>query len=408
MVALVWLSALDRTSNPMFHPHGYCYLWEPSLVGAHVISDGLIGLSYVAISVTLAYLFYRVRQGIPFSWMFLIFGAFIVACGATHFMEIVTLWSALFWSSAAVKIVTAVASVGAAVTLPPLVPRVIVLLDAARRSEERRVALELANATLEARVAERTAALEALTLREQQQRREAEAANRAKDEFLGLLSHELRTPMNAVIGWATTLSTGSVRPETRERALQSLLRSARMQERLVEDLLDVAMLGSGKLHIDKEPTDMATLVRDAAELVASAAEGKGIRLRVDEGPAGVQVLGDPRRLRQVVWNLLSNAVKFTPEGGRVDVRVEATPDQVRVIVTDTGIGIDPAFLPRMFDRFAQQDSSHTRRYSGLGIGLALVRELIQLHGGTVSGASAGEGRGSEFVVDLPRLEQARA
>ena len=205
--------------NPMFHPHGYCYLWQSDLVASHVISDALIALSYLTISVTLVYLVRRARREIPFRWMFLAFGMF-VACGMTHVMEIVTLWQPFFWLSADVKIVTALASVSTAIALPPLVPRILAMVRAANISEERRLALEAANRELERRVDERTRQLSDAMAREQELRERAEESNRLKDEFLSTVSHELRTPLTAILGWGEMLSPAtalSARRGTRNR-----------------------------------------------------------------------------------------------------------------------------------------------------------------------------------------------
>lgn len=404
VLGLLYIANLDRTPNPLFHPHGYCYLWEPALVGAHVGADAVIGTSYLAISCTLAYLFYRVGRGVPFSWMFLIFGAFIVACGSTHFMEVVTLWSPAFWSSAALKIVTAIASVGAALVLPPLVPRFVGLLDAARVAEQRREQLEALTEALENRVAERTRELHAAAEREQAARHSAEEANRAKEQFLGVLSHELRTPLNAVMGWASMLaSPQSLTADAQQRAAQSILRNAHVQSRLVNDLLDVTAILSGKLQIHRQPTPVAAVVTAAVDVIRPLAEAKTIDLRVEGLDHVARVDGDPQRLQQVVWNLLSNAVKFTDPQGSIVVTVSASDIAVRIAVRDTGMGIDAELLPRVFDRFTQGDSSMTRSAMGLGLGLTLVRQLVELHDGSVHGHSDGRGQGAEFTVELPRL-----
>lgn len=404
VLGLLYIANLDRTPNPLFHPHGYCYLWEPALVGAHVGADVVIGTSYLAISCTLAYLFYRVGRGVPFSWMFLIFGAFIVACGSTHFMEVVTLWSPVFWSSAALKVVTAVASVGAALVMPPLVPRFVALLDAARLAEQRREELETLTAALEDRVAERTRELQAAAEREQGARQTAEAASRAKEQFLGVLSHELRTPLNAVMGWASMLASPQpLTADAQQRAAQSILRNAQVQARLVDDLLDVTAILSGKLQMQRQPTPVAPIVAAAVDVIRPLAEAKAIHLRVQELDHSALVNGDPQRLQQVVWNLLSNAVKFTDPQGSIVVTVSASDLAVRIAVRDTGVGIEAEFLPRMFDRFTQGDSSMTRGAMGLGLGLTLVRQLVELHDGSVHGHSGGRGQGAEFTVDLPRL-----
>ncbi|TAK07925.1 MAG: PAS domain S-box protein, partial [Candidatus Manganitrophaceae bacterium] len=224
--------------------------------------------------------------------------------------------------------------------------------------------------------------------------RQAQAANRAKDEFLAVVSHELRTPLNAILGWSHLLQDGALDPETTGRGLESIARNAAAQTQLIEDLLDVSRIVSGKLHLDVRQIEIAPILRAAIDTVQPAAEAKEIALSCRLSDPSISVLGDPDRLQQVIWNLLSNAIKFTPEQGTVAVQVERTNLHVEIRVSDTGIGIAPDFLPYVFDRFRQANSSSTRSHSGLGLGLAIVRHLVELHGGTVSVESPGEGRGA--------------
>ncbi len=234
----------------------------------------------------------------------------------------------------------------------------------------------------------------------QSARAEAETANRAKDEFLALLSHELRTPLNAVYGWARILRTTTLEPDRIERALDAIERNAAAQVRLIEDLLDISRIVTGKMRLELRPVKLPAVVEAALDSVRPAAEAKGIRLEsVIDPDAGV--LGDPDRLQQIVWNLASNAIKFTPSRGRVTIDVRRAGGSVEIVVSDTGPGIDPAVLPHVFDRFRQGDSTSTRSHGGLGLGLALVRHLTELHGGQVSASSPGENQGATFVVTLP-------
>jgi PAS domain S-box-containing protein len=236
---------------------------------------------------------------------------------------------------------------------------------------------------------------------EQRARTEAEAANRSKDEFLATLSHELRTPLNAVLGWARMLKLGHLEPGTQERALDVIERNAQAQVQLIEDLLDVSRIITGKLRLDVRPVSLTTVVEAAMDSVRPAAESKGVRLTHVLDPRAGPVAGDPDRLQQVVWNLALNAIKFTERGGRVQVTVQRVNSHVEIVVSDTGRGIAADLLPHIFERFRQADSTTTRAYGGLGIGLALVRHLVELHGGSVHAASPGENQGAVFTVSLP-------
>ncbi len=229
---------------------------------------------------------------------------------------------------------------------------------------------------------------------------QAAAANRAKDEFLATVSHELRTPLNAILGWATMLRNGRLTDQARSRALDVIARSARTQADLIEDLLDVSRIITGKMAIEQRQMRLSAPIRAALDAVRPAAEAKGIIVdrRFESDPA---VLGDPDRLQQVAWNLLSNAIKFTPAGGRVSVSLRQHGDQAELMVSDSGIGIDESFLPHVFERFQQHDSSTTRSHGGMGLGLAIVKNLVEAHGGTVSAESGGANLGSTFTMRLP-------
>jgi PAS domain S-box-containing protein len=241
----------------------------------------------------------------------------------------------------------------------------------------------------------------ALLAREQEARAEAERASRAKDEFIATVSHELRTPLNAVLGWARLLRGGRLDDASRVRAMEAIERSATTQAQIVDDLLDVARIVRGRLKLDVREMDLAQAVEGAADTVRPAANAKDITVDLHLEPGAGAVRGDPARLQQVTWNLLANAIKFTPPGGRVEVRLLRLPDRVRLQVEDDGPGIDAGFLPHVFERFRQGDSSPTRAHGGLGIGLAIVRHLVEAHGGSVAAASGGRNRGACFTVDLP-------
>jgi signal transduction histidine kinase len=253
--------------------------------------------------------------------------------------------------------------------------------------------LEQANQELERRVAERTRALTVA-------RDEAERQSRIKDEFLATLSHELRTPMNAILGWLSMLTKGPAKDDA-EQAIEIIQRNAQMQAKLIEDLLEMNKLSSGEVRLELGATDVGLVINSAMQSLKPAADSKGVGLAVLVDPSVPRINADARRVQQIVWNLLHNAVKFTPDGGRVDVTVTRGPRWVRVCVKDTGQGITRDFLPYVFDRFRQADSSTTRGAWGLGIGLSIAKHLVELHGGSIEALSPGTGLGATFNVDFP-------
>jgi signal transduction histidine kinase/DNA-binding response OmpR family regulator len=261
------------------------------------------------------------------------------------------------------------------------------LVEALRSSEE----------SLRRNAQERERLLES----ERAARAESERASRLKDEFLATLSHELRTPLNAILGWTHLLRARPADAQQVAEGLETIDRNARAQTQIVNDLLEMSRIVSGKLRLDVQRVDLASVIDAAIGTIKPAADAKGIRFRAAIAAPGGAVTGDPARLQQVLWNLLSNAIKFTPAGGEVDVRVERTGSQMAVTIVDTGQGIRPDFLPYIFDRFRQADASTTRLHRGMGLGLAIVKNLVEMHGGSVIATSAGEGRGSTFVVTLP-------
>ncbi|MDQ3031718.1 MAG: ATP-binding protein [Myxococcota bacterium] len=266
----------------------------------------------------------------------------------------------------------------------------------ARRFDDDDRGFVMALAGHSAQAIDRARAVEA----ERRARHEAETASRLKDEFLATVSHELRTPLNALLGWSTLLQTRLGDAEILQRGLSSIERNARAQARLVEDLLDISRIISGKLSLEIESTDVGSAVYAAVDVVRAAADAKRIAIRVVLDDVHV-IPADPGRVQQMIWNLLSNAVKFTPEGGHIDVAVVQRGPSVAVEVRDSGRGIERAFLPHVFERFRQHDGSITRKHGGLGLGLAIVRQLAELHGGTATAASDGPGEGSCFTVELP-------
>ncbi len=258
--------------------------------------------------------------------------------------------------------------------------------------------------SLEAEVEERLRAEEKLRLAlvgEQMARAEAETANRMKDEFLATVSHEIRTPLNAIIGWSHLLRSGRLDEATAARAIETIDRNAKSQAQLIEDILDVSRMITGKLHLTNEPVDIASVINAAIDSVQLALDSKQLHLEVTLDPSARHTVGDASRLQQIVWNLLANAIKFTPAGGRIEIKVERAANNLQLRVSDTGQGIGANFLPFIFDRFRQADGTTTRQHGGLGLGLAIVRHLVELHGGSISADSAGEGQGSSFTIKLP-------
>jgi signal transduction histidine kinase len=306
-----------------------------------------------------------------------------------------------------------VSSIGGVVSLA--LANFLVLFEIRRRFRAENALLE-ANRGLEQRVEERTLQLEEaneglrksaddreqLLLNEQTARREVEVANRLRDEFMATVSHELRTPLTSILGWAKLMKTGTVNEKMFEKAIDTIIKNAETQNRLIEDLTDVNRIISGKLALEIENINAAELVASSIASIKPSADEK--RLSLDFNPPEdareKRISGDPNRLRQILLNLLTNAVKFTPEGGRIDVRLAADDGFVEVKVTDSGVGISPEFLPFVFERF-HQDSANIKKSDGFGLGLAIVRHLTEMHGGTVAAESEGEGQGSTFTVKFP-------
>ncbi|MBN3884052.1 MAG: response regulator [Nostoc sp. JL34] len=546
-----------------FIPHGHCYLWQTNLVWLHILSDSLIALAYYSIPATLFYFVIK-RQDLPFDWIFLLFSAFIVACGTTHLIEIWTLWHPTYWLSGFVKAVTATISLITAVNLVSLIPQALAFPSPAQLkqgnqelqtqiAERLRVEKELrkyqnhleemvavrtneittTNEQLQQEILERQRILEVLRqseeryrylaeaipqlvwttkpngecdffnqnwcdytgltleqslgsgwlaalhpddvqradkvwsdavkdstiynneyrfkravdgsyrwqlarglplkdeqgfvvkwfgtctdIHEQKQileerahlleleqiaRAKAETANRIKDEFLAVLSHELRTPLNAILGWSKLLQTRRLDQKKTSEALASIERNATLQVQLIEDLLDISRILQGKLTLNITKINLESTILSALETMQLAAQTKLIKVNTAFEPDVGQVMGDSTRLQQVVWNLFSNAVKFTPKGGKVEVQLEQADGYAQIIISDTGKGISADFLPFVFDYFRQADSTSTRNFGGLGLGLAIVRNIIEMHGGMVKAESHGEGRGAIFTVSLPLL-----
>lgn len=380
-----------------FMPRRSCGVWTKGEIYLHNSSDFLIWAAYLAIPIVLLYFVFRRREGLPFRNLFLLFGMFIVSCGTTHFMEIVMFYYPIYRIAGLLKFFTAVISWATVVALAPAIPRALAMRSPDALESEvvaRTHELQLLNAQKddllrseqEARREVEALHREAESARREAERlrAEAEGNNRAKDEFLMTLSHELRTPLNTILGWSSLIRTGKLDEETQAQALEVIERSCQTQTRLVDDILEVSRIITGKMVIESSPLQVAPVVQAAYISAEPAARAKGLQLSLDiEDPAAL-VLGDSARLQQIVWNLLSNAIKFTPKGGEVKVTLRRVDSMSQIEVRDSGEGIAPEFLPHVFDRFRQADSSMTRQHGGLGLGLSIVRHLVEMHGGLVS------------------------
>jgi len=396
----------------LFSPAGYmprrtCGIWTPGEIWLHNASDFLIWSAYLAIPLVLLYFVFKRKEGLPFRTLFLLFGLFIVSCGTTHFMEIVMFYYPVYRIAGLLKFFTAVISWATVVALAPAIPQALSMRspdalesEVLARTQELQVLNaqkdELLRSEQEARLEAERLRLEAERLREQ-----AEGNNRAKDEFLMTLSHELRTPLNTILGWSSLIRTEKLDPETHDQALETIERSCWAQTRLVDDILEVSRIITGKMVIESRPLEVTPVVRAAFASAEPAARAKNVDLSLHIEDPNAIILGDDARLQQVVWNLLSNAIKFTPKGGKVQVTLSREDSMSQIEVRDSGEGIAPEFLPHVFDRFRQADSSMTRAHGGLGLGLSIVRHLVEMHGGHVRVESEGLGRGAAFIVSLP-------
>ena len=378
---LLWPGLLRNLLSSAYMPHGFCLDWQPSLVWLHVSSDLLTGASYIAISVTLAWLVYRTRRDIPFHWVFVAFGIFIVACGATHLMSVVTLWDAVYWLSGEIKLITAVASVATAIMLPPLVPKILNMLKAAKTSEERKLKLEAANRELN----ELTARL-----------REMDSI---KTAFFANVSHELRTPLALTLGRTEKLLASSSLAQEHRHELEIVRRSARVLLKQVNDLLDVSKLEAGKMALNYSHFDLARLVCRTAANFDSAAAERRIRYMYS-GPDSLDAEMDAEKIERILLNLLSNAFKFTPQNGVVRCELRQTGEKATIVVADSGPGVPEEMRLAAFERFRQGNAGLARRFGGTGLGLAIVKDFVELQHGSVSIENAPEG-GALFIVVLP-------
>jgi signal transduction histidine kinase len=389
---------LQHGGHSRFMPHGMCYLWQPDLLWVHVISDSLIGLAYFAIPPALLVLVVRARREVPegaeyikarlpHEWMFLAFGLFIVACGATHFMSVWNVWNAHYWAAGGVKVVTAMASVAVAATLPPLIPRTLRLVRDAREGAVRQVRLEEANrqlATLNDRLRE---------------------MDELKTRLFANVSHELRTPLTLIMGPVAHRLEAEPEGELAEE-LSLVLRNARLLQKRVDDLLDLARSDAGQAALDLQPVDAARVVRLTVARFDPLALDREIGLDV-RIPETLVARLDPDRLERILDNLLSNALKFTPRQGTIRVVLSSSEDTIRLAVEDSGPGIPESQRAAVFERFRQLGDSPTPTRGGSGLGLAIVRDFARMHGGDAELGESPLG-GAAFTVSLPYHEPGEA
>lgn len=381
IVTLGWSILSGWGSDAPFMPHSHCFLLNRELILLHGISDLLIGTSYVAISALLTFLVVKARREIPFHWMMLAFATFIIACGATHFMEVWTLEAARppYWLSGQVKLVTALASVATALLLPPLIPRVLKLLEEAQLSAARKQHLEEAHEELRG-LYSRVTELDEL-----------------KTTFFANASHELRTPLTLILGRVQRMmEKPEVSSEDREE-LKAMERSALLLHKHVTDLLDISRFDAGRLPVQMEPVDLAKLVRLVASYFVSSAPP--LRYSI-ETPESLSAVADADKLHRVVFNLIGNAVKFTPPEGLIRVTLRQEKDAAVIAVEDSGPGIPEHLREVVFDRYRQGEHTTERSGQGVGLGLAIAREFVELHHGSIQVLTSPEG-GASFVVRIP-------
>ena len=378
--------------DSFFMPHGHCYLWQPGLVWLQAVTNASIGIAYVAIAAMLAYLVHK-GQYVPFRGMALAFGIFIVSCGMTHFLDVYVIWDPIYWTDGIVRAITAVASVGTALMLPPLIPRAIALARGAKRAQERGIELETALEEMETAY-ERARELE-----------------RMKTEFFANVSHELRTPLALILGPAQRLMETGALDERQRGDVDLIQRNARTLLKHVNDLLDVSRFEAGKLEPSYVRTDLAKTVRTVAGNFDGLAADRKMSFRV-EAPETLDADVDADKIQRILLNLLSNAFKFTPSSGTVRCTLTVREDrgergEVVIEVADSGPGIAAQHRERVFDRFGQLDASATRRFGGTGLGLAIAKDFATVHGGTIDVDDAAEG-GALLRVVIPRRAPAGA
>lgn len=376
-----------------FMPRWECGEWTEPHGWLHIVSDLMIFGAYFAIPLALWYFIAIKKHQVPFSLLFVLFGSFILSCGVTHLIDATLFWQPWYRLSGIIKLITALVSWTTVLVLFRLLPRALALPGVEQLNKQLHAEMEQRRQAEDER--------EKMLISERAAREQAEQAGRMKEEFVATLSHELRTPLNAILGYITLMREEEEGNDELLKKIEVIERNALAQKHLIEDLLDTNRIITGKLRLDVQLVDLGSMIEAALDTLRPQAFSKGVRLGKVTDSSPILVRGDPARLQQVLWNLVNNAIKFTPSGGRVEVVLERVNSHVEVSVSDTGIGIEPDQLANIFERFTQVDSSSTRRYGGLGLGLAISKTLVEMHGGTILAKSPGKGKGATFRVSLP-------
>jgi signal transduction histidine kinase len=380
-------------SSENFMPHGHCFLWQPGTLWLNVGSDALIAASYFAIPIALYYYVRRRKEEIPYVWMPLMFAAFIFLCGGTHIMEIWTVWDPIYRAEGALKMITGLVSFATTLSLIWIMPRAMLLQTPSQLQVEvaaRTAELAEVNAQLRAEIAARAAAEEQLRF-----------ADRQKDEFLATLAHELRNPLAPIRNALKLLHSPGIEEAKRQWGTQVISRQVHRMALLLDDLLDVSQITRSRLELKLQSVDLGSLIASAVETASPLIEERKHTFQVALPPESITVQVDPLRISQAVANLLTNAAKYTNPGGHISLLVETDGPALAITVKDTGIGFEPSAAGEMFEMFAQVSRSKATSERGLGIGLALVRAFVALHGGTVEATSGGSDQGSEFRIRIP-------
>jgi signal transduction histidine kinase/ActR/RegA family two-component response regulator len=393
-----FLSKLFDTTD--FPPRWRCGQWTDGHGWLHIFSDLAIFGAYTAIPLVIAFFVIRRKQDVPFPRIFWLFVIFIFACGTTHLIEAIIFWQPVYRFAGLVKLLTAIASWLTVIALVKIVPQALHLPGLATLNAELKTEIEERKRT-ELALRESEVERETLLNSEREARLTAEQANRRTDEFLSVVSHELRTPLSAILGYSQLLRSNMIEPGEMSDAFAIIERNCHAQVQIIDDLLDMSRIISGKLRLNVQSMSLTKVIEAALETVQPAANAKGVRITKMLDPKAGFIVGDFDRLQQVIWNLVSNAVKFTPKGGGVQVSLERVSSHLEIAVADTGCGISPEFLPHVFERFRQSEDSTTRRHGGLGLGLSIVKQIVELHGGYVRAQSKGENKGATFIVSLP-------